>query len=160
MNTSALTTTGDLLPDPITLIEASGRAESTRRLYTRVLAPYLENGGNLAHVDSLRVYAETLPASRRRHLRAAVSLWAKETAKRLKAMDTPERHTLTETLLNRLEALPQAIQIQESKGQKAHTWLSPKQVKQLMATCDDSIQGQRDRIVLALLVGAAWRREG
>ena len=147
-------------PDPLALIQASGKAESTRRLYTRVLAPYLQDGGRLTHVDGLRVYAETLPASRRRHLRAAVSLWAKETAKQLKATDTPERHTLTETLLNRLEALPQAIQVQESKGQKAHTWLSPKQVKERMATCDDSIQGQRDRVVLALLVGAAWRREG
>ena len=134
MNRSALITTGNLLSDPITLIEASGRAESTRRLYTRVLAPYLDAGGNLAHVDGLRVYAETLPASRRRHLRAAVSLWARETAKQLKATDTPEQHTLTDILLNRLEALPQAIQVQESKGQKAHTWLSPKHVRQPIAT--------------------------
>ncbi len=122
------------LPDPLALIQASGKAESTRRLYTRVLAPYLENGGNLAHVDSLRVYAETLPTSRRRHLRAAVSLWAKETAKQLKATDTPERHTLTDTLLNRPEALPQAIQVEEGRGRKAHTWLSPKHVRQPIAT--------------------------
>jgi hypothetical protein len=75
VNTSALTTTGDLLPDPLTLIEISGKAESTRRLYTRVLVPYLDGGSNLADVPGVAAYAATLGKSRRAHLRSAVSLW-------------------------------------------------------------------------------------
>ena len=52
MNDRALAPTNqaERLPDPLTLIETSGQAESTGRLYTRVLAPYLENGGNPAHL--------------------------------------------------------------------------------------------------------------
>ena len=79
------------IPDPLALIRDSGKAESAKWLYTRVLAPYLD-GGNLADVAGLRAYAETLPKSRWRHLRAAVSLWAKEAGTRPKAADTPDRH--------------------------------------------------------------------
>jgi len=154
----ATTASGVSMPGPLALIRASGRAESTVRLYTGVLVPYLASGGNLADVDGLRVYAESLPQSRRRHLRAAVSLWAKEVGQRLKVSDAPERHIATAAALNRLDALSTAIKVQESKGVKAHTWLSQRQVKELLSTCGDSLPGQRDRIILSLLLGAGLRR--
>jgi len=55
-------------------------------------------------------------------------------------------------------ALP-IFQVQASKGVKAHTWLSQKQVKDIMATCTNDTQGMRDWIVLGLLLGAGVRRE-
>lgn len=161
MSTSALTTqqAGGTMPDPLALIRASDKAESTTRLYTGVLAPYLAQEGNMADVDALRVYSESLPVSRRRHLRAAVSLWAKEAGQRLKASDAPDRHMSTAAALNRLDALSTTIKVEDSKGTKAHTWLSQRQVRELLATCDNDLPGQRDRIVLSLLLGAGLRRQ-
>jgi len=156
MTDQALTTTGD----PLALIRTSGRAKSTIDKYTRVLAPYLDGGGELADVGGLQAYAATLPASRRVHLRAAVALWAKETAAHVRATDTPERQAsgATGAILNRLEALPQAVKIETPKGTKPHTWLTPKQVKELMGTCGPGIVGARDRAALGVLVGAGLRR--
>ena len=158
--TRALTTTagGVPTPNPLALIEGSGKAASTTRLYTGVLVPYLDNGGNLADVDALKMYSESLPASRRRHLRAAVSLWAKEAGQRLKASDTPDRHLATEAALNRLDALSTAVKVEEVKGRKAHTWLTSKQVTELMATCGPDLVGRRDSVVLGVLGGAGLRR--
>jgi hypothetical protein len=61
MSESALTTQLGSVPisDPIALIEGSGKVASTRRPYTRVLAPHLAQGGNLTDVAALKVYAET-----------------------------------------------------------------------------------------------------
>ncbi|MBD3373739.1 tyrosine-type recombinase/integrase [candidate division KSB1 bacterium] len=155
--TNALTTTTQG-PDPLALIAASGRADSTKTQYTRALAPFVENGGNLADARALQEYAGTLSNSRRAHLRSAVALWSKETAKRIKAAVTPENVDQAQAALMRLEALPEAITVTGSKGTKSHTWLSGKQVKELMATCGAGIVGWRDRVVLALLVGAGLRR--
>lgn len=158
---TALTTHagGDLAPDPLALIRASGKAESTTRLYTGVLAPYLAQDGNMADVDALKTYSDSLPASRRRHLRAAVAMWAKEAGQRLKASDTPDRHMSTAAALNRLDALSATIKVEDAKGQKQHTWLSQKQVRALLSTCGDDLPGQRDRVVLSLLLGAGLRRQ-
>jgi integrase/recombinase XerC len=58
----------------------------------------------------------------------------------------------------RAEALQGAIDTRQPKGTKAHTWLSQKQVKELLDTCGDDIVGQRDRLALGLLVAAGLRR--
>jgi site-specific recombinase XerC len=145
-------------PDPIMLIRQSGKAQSTITQYIRALEPYLAHGGNLGDPVALSEYAKTLSKSRRAHLRSAVALWAKSASALLKATATPENLEKTQAALMRLEALPQAIQTQEVKGQKAHIWLSPKQVKELMNTCGSDVVGLRDRTVLGLLVGAGLRR--
>ena len=61
MSEMALTTTtgGIPMPEPLPLIEDSIKAETTKRLYTRVLEPVLENDGNLSGMAALKVYAET-----------------------------------------------------------------------------------------------------
>lgn len=58
----------------------------------------------------------------------------------------------------RLDALPEMILVERTRGQKAHTWLSPTQVRQLMDTCGPDIIGRRDRVVLGVLVGTGLRR--
>ena len=66
----------------------------------------------------------------------------------------------TQATIYRIEALNEAIRVEATKGNKAHTWLTQAEVKQLMDSCDAStLQGQRDKIVLGLLVGAGLRRE-
>ena len=45
--TTATTTYATL--DPIALIQRSGKAENTKRRYTRALRPYLDTGGSLTN---------------------------------------------------------------------------------------------------------------
>jgi integrase len=59
----------------------------------------------------------------------------------------------------KLEALQSAVKPPRQKEPKARTWLSAKKVQALMETCGEDIVGQRDWIVLALLVGAGLQRE-
>jgi integrase/recombinase XerC len=59
--------------------------------------------------------------------------------------------------LYKLEALQDAIQVEKSKGEKVHIWLSQAQVKAIMATCDDSMAGKRDWIILGLFLGSGIR---
>ena len=152
------TSTSFSVLDPIPLILRSGKAESTKTQYVRALKPYLDAGGNLADVPSLASYAATLGQSRRGHLRSAVSLWSKAVTARLKASVTPETLPETQAAIMRLDSIGEVIEVPAPKGHKAHTWLSQKQVKQLMGTCGDDLVGTRDRVVLGLLVGAGLRR--
>lgn len=141
------------------LIADSDRAASTKDQYTRALAPYLDAGGNMTDVAALAAYADTLCNSRRSHLRSAVKIWAASTQKMLKAADTPETHTKTAAALNRLDVLADVITVKATKGRKAHTWLSEKQIVELERTCGDDITGLRDSVVLGLLVGCGLRRQ-
>jgi site-specific recombinase XerD len=52
-----------------------------------------------------------------------------------------------------------AIPVKASKGTKAHTWLSQKQVTEITALCGDTLEGKRDWIILGVLLGAGLRRE-
>jgi integrase/recombinase XerD len=52
-----------------------------------------------------------------------------------------------------------AVKVHQEKGTKAHTWLSPDQVKQITSLCKDDQEGRRDWIILAVLLGAGLRRE-
>jgi hypothetical protein len=66
-----------------------------------------------------------------------VSLWSKATAARIKASITPETIDQAHAALMRPESIPQVTEVETPNGQKAHTWPSPRQVKQLIGTCDD-----------------------
>ena len=109
---------------------------------------------------NLSAFAADLPKSTRSFLKAAVKLWGDEIALRAKAGATPENIKAVQATVYRVEALNEAIQIEASKGQKAHTWLTQAEVKRLLDSCDTTtLLGQRDRLVLGLLVGAGLRRE-
>lgn len=72
-----------------------------------------------------------------------------------------------QAMIYRAEALQAAIKVTSSKGSKAHTWLSQKQVKELLTACNTRKSGnpeavivaQRDRLAIGLLVAAGLRRE-
>ena len=48
----------------------------------------------------------------------------------------------------RLEAMRDTVKVKTHKGTKAHTWLSPAQVREITAQCGDDLEGKRDWIVL------------
>ncbi|MCP4700636.1 MAG: site-specific integrase, partial [Gammaproteobacteria bacterium] len=59
----------------------------------------------------------------------------------------------------RLEALRGAVTVKKPKGKKAHTWLAAAQVKKMTALCGEDLEGQRDWIILGVLLGAGLRRD-
>lgn len=133
---------------------------STKLQYRRAVTSYLDTGANLTDAADLSTYAADLPKSTRSFLKAAVRLWGDDIALRAKAGATPENIGAVQATVYRIEALNEAIQVEASKGQKAHTWLTQSEVKRLLDSCDSTtLLGQRDRLVLGLLVGAGMRRE-
>jgi integrase len=135
-------------------------AESTKRQYRKAISNARDAGVNLANAADLGEYAAGLKKSSRAFLKAAVRLWADEIATEAKGNATPENVAAVQATVYRLEALNEAIKVETSKGQKAHTWLSQSEVKRLLDSCTTrTVKGQRDRIVLGLLVGAGLRRD-
>jgi integrase len=145
--------------DPLAVIDRANLAESTKLKYRRALERYLATGGHITDAEALARHAEDLPPSGRAFLKAAVRLLTEHLATDLKGQAAPENLAHVQAALYRIEALQEAVQTKTSKGVKAHTWLSQREVKQLLDTCSRGIVGQRDRLVLGLLVAAGLRRE-
>ncbi len=148
-------------PDVLAAIDhAPDLAESTRTKYRRAVARYLDAGGDPYNATQLAAYAEGVSQSGRAFLKAAVRLYTDRLAVNVKALATPANVDAVQANLYRIEALQEAVKVKTPKGQKTHTWLSQAQVKRLLATCANDHQvGQRDRLVLGLLVAAGLRRE-
>ena len=140
-------------------IENAPLADSTKAQYTKAVRHYLATGNSLADAQALAEYAQGLNKSSRAFLKAAVRLLTEGIAIAMKGGATPENVDQVQAGLYRLEAIQAAIKVKSSKGTKAHIWLSQRQVREIMATCDDGLVGQRDWIVLGLLLGAGLRRE-
>jgi len=133
-------------------------AESTKRQYRKAVVNYVADGGNLLDADQLRVYMPTVGTSTRAFLSAAVKRLCKEIEHEAKSMATPDNVANVQATIYRAEAVAEAVSYEQAKGQKAHTWLSQAEVKRLMDTCGDDLAGTRDRVALALMVGAGLRR--
>lgn len=140
-------------------IERANLSERTRAQYVKALANCLQAGVRVTDPGELAEYAAKLPASSRAFLKAALRLATADFANNLKSGATPENLPMVQAALMRLDAINQAIHTTAPKGEKAHTWLSQAQVKALMNTCEDTEEGRRDWVVLALMVGAGLRRE-
>lgn len=138
----------------------SGLLPSTKNKYTQVIAGYLNTGHNLFDARALSTYAAGLPAASRSHLRSATKLLMEDLAHSIKSQATPENVHAVNAALYRLEALTTAIVTERTKGEKSHTWLTGEEVRALMNTCPTGqVNGRRDWIVLACLVGTGLRRE-
>jgi len=133
-------------------------ADSTKAQYHKALRNYLETGASLTNAHALTAYASDLPASSRAFLKAAVRMWSEAMTTEVKGQATPDNVDQVQAAVYRFEALQAAIATKKESGQKTHTWLSQAQVKQLLDTCQNDIVGQRDRLLLGLLVAAGLRR--
>ncbi|MCX6054878.1 MAG: site-specific integrase [Chloroflexi bacterium] len=140
-------------------IDYSNLSDSTKIKYKKALGNYLATGNKITDPNSLNEYAQKLPTSSKSFLKAAIRLVTADYEQNLKSNATPENLPMVQAALLRLESLNSTIKVNASKGKKVHIWLSQTQVKELMHTCDDSLVGRRDWVVLALLVGAGLRRE-
>ena len=143
----------------ISAIDNANLADSTKAQYRKAITNYLNTGSKLGDTKALTEYAIGINKSSRAFLKAAIKIMTANFALGLKASATPENLNQVQASLYRLEAIDAAIQVKATKGIKAHTWLSQKQVKELMTSCGEEIVGLRDWIILGLLVGAGLRRE-
>lgn len=157
--TTALTVT-TRQRDPLAMIELADLADSTKTQYKRALQGYLSTGNSLTDDQALADHAQTLSKSRRAFLKSAIRLWTEKARQAFKGQATPENVNQVQAALYRLEALEKAIETPKHKGRKTHTWLTQAEVRRLLDTCNvDNIIGQRDRLLLGLLVAAGLRRE-
>lgn len=140
-------------------IDNAQLSERTRTQYRKALQRCQAAGVNILDPRSLAEYAGTLPHSSRAFLKAAIRMTTRDLVTSIKGSATPGNIDQAQAAVMRLEAVNDAIKVTAPKGEKSHTWLSQAQVQQLMHSCDDSMTGRRDWIVLALLVGAGLRRD-
>lgn len=143
----------------LTAIETADLAEGTKRHYKRVITDYLATGHHLADVGALTQHAAGLSNSGKAHLKAAVRLWSAAMISAVKGNVTPDDVATAQAAVMRFEALQGAIHVKAATGQKAHTWLTSKQVKRLVDAAPDTVAGKRDKLALSLLVGAGLRRD-
>jgi integrase len=139
-------------------IERADLADSTKAQYQKAIRNYLDEGHRLTDAQALATYAAELPKSSRAFLKAAVGRWAEHISNEIKGMATPDNVDQVQASLYRFEALQEAIRVKGAQGTKAHTWLSPAEVKRLMSLPDQDVYGERDRVALGLLVAAGLRR--
>jgi integrase len=145
-------------PIDTSAIDRAALAPRTRQEYRREILAMSAAGISPTDHQALQKYATSLKSSRKQFLKAALRIMTLDTEQMLKANATPENVSSVTAGLYRLEAMRDAVQVEQAKGTKAHTWLSAAQIVNLTALCPDTLEGRRDWIVIALLVGAGLRR--
>lgn len=135
-------------------------ADTTKYRYGREVEAARGAGVNLFDAAAVANYAAGLPSSRKMFLRAAVRLIANEITAVAKANATPDNVASMQATMWRADALKDAIHVKAHTGSRAHTWLNLAEVRSLVQLPDVHTPiGLRDRVVLALLLGAGLRRD-
>lgn len=140
-------------------IDRANLQPSTKLQYKKAVRNMLAAGIDPRNHSALAEYASGLASSSRQFLKSALRLLTAGTIQTLKGNATPENLNQVQASLYRLEAMQEVIQVEAHKGEKAHLWLTPAQVQEMTALCDDTPEGRRDWIVLGVLLGAGLRRE-
>ena len=157
--TQLTTVNGSNQQQIFTIIDKADLADTTKMQYKKAVANYLATGASLTDAEALANYAATLPQSSRAFLKSAIKKWSDAMMVVAKGQATPENIDAIQAVVYRFEALQESINVKTQKGQKAHTWLSQKEVRQLMALPDQNfLIGKRDKIALGLCVSAGLRR--
>jgi integrase len=140
------------------VIDRTDLSESTRSFYKRALKNYLASGASFADVEAFEEYAQSISSTSRTHLRATVRLLGKAFEAQPEDRVSQDYLFTMQPLLGWLEDSARAGRMRTAYLEKHRPWLSAQQVQELMRSCKDDLRGQRDWIVLALMVGAGLRR--
>ncbi len=140
---------------------------STKRQYINALENYLETGESLTNPVALADYALTIGGSTRSFLAAAVTRMAKELELLAKGSATPDNIDIIQAAVFRTQALQNTIKTKQPQGERAHTWLTHIEAKQLLGSCQKRPSGKpefkiysmRDRLAIGLMMAAGLRRE-
>jgi integrase len=131
----------------------------TKIKYKRAINRMELAGVNPSNEKALIEYSDSLLSSNKGFLKAALKCITKGFVHTLKANATPANLPVTQAMLLRLEAMNDTIEVRKAAGRKVHTWLSQEQIKEMLGLCGQDLEGRRDWIVLATLVGTGLRRE-
>jgi integrase len=151
----------------------TGLQPSTRRQYTRAVTNAVEAGVDLSDPRELREYAATVGSSTRAFLSAAIGKLVDTQERAINNLADPrgenvvEREARMAQACRRLRTLREAVPAEKPKGQKAHTWLSQREVRKLMQACEVRRSGNpevgilvlRDKVAIGLMVAAGLRRQ-
>lgn len=151
-----LTTTPQI---DLSAIERADLAERTKYKYKREALSLFAAGIDPFDRNALLDYVAGLKSSRKAFLKSALRLISSDYEFDLKASVTPQTLPAVQSAIYRLEAMRGSFEAKQDKGTKAHTWLTPAQVKEITSFCPNDLQGQRDWIILGVLLGAGLRRE-
>ena len=157
MSQNTLSAPVNLKPDAIDL--ATNLQPTTKAKYKREIQAMNEAKVDPTNYAALQMYANGLKSSRKQFLKSALRLMTMDFEQNIKSNATPDNIEAVQASLFRLEAMRNAVKVEQPKGKKAHTWLSQTQVTKITALCGDDLEGKRDWIVLGLLLGAGLRRE-
>jgi len=160
MTEQALTTQGTNEQQILSAIDAKPLADTTKAQYKREVVKALDAGVHLADATSVADYAADLNTSSRSFLRAALRVWTGRVRMDVKSQATPDNVAEVGAVIHRLDALDHAVELEASKGQKAHFWLTTQEVKRIMNEARNAGRmAKRDTVVLGLLLGAGLRRD-
>jgi len=154
MNTITLTSTPTPDLSAIDLYECAPSYKSKLRKATLALIASRVDPRN---PKALRAYADTLPASGKAFLNAALRILFADIAINLKASATPQNVLSVQASLLNLEAMHKTLKVHQPDRERLPRWLTQEEVDDLLQTAFR--QSLRDYIVIALLVGAGLRRE-
>jgi integrase len=144
--------------DMVAMIQADQiLADSSKAKYIAAALRLAEANVNPMDRDSLKTYAGSLSNTARSHLKAVITKWTAEKTLAIKANSLPETDARDSAALRRLEAIADTIKITASKGEKSHIWLSQREVKRLKSMYGTDARGQRDSVIIGLLVSAGLR---
>jgi len=132
---------------------------SSRVKYRRAIHLLIAAQVDPFNYNSLQSYADSLSNSGRAFLKAALKVVTDQELNRIKAGATPENMTAIQALIARIEAMDATIKVHKPEGKGSGLWLTPAQVEQITTLPDrNTLQGRRDWIVLATILGAGLRR--
>jgi len=141
--------------------------QSTKHQYIKAIENYLATGESLTDPQALTEYALTVGSSTRSFLAAAVTRMAQELEQLAKGSARPDNIDVIQAAVFRTQALQNAIKTQQTKGEKAHAWLSYHEAELLLEACNRRPSGKkefeiytlRDRLAIGLMMAAGLRRE-
>jgi len=140
-------------------LDRADLAASSRVKYRRAIELLIQAQVNPLDYASLQSYTDTLSNSGRAFLKAALKVVTDQELNRIKANATPENMTAIQALIARIEAMDATIKVHKPEGKGSGLWLTPAQVEQITTAPDrTTLQGRRDWIVLATILGAGLRR--
>lgn len=142
----------------MTAIDRADLSPVTKIAYRRELKTLLNTGIDPFDFEALLEYAISLNPSHRLQLKRALRHICLEYERSAKEKTTPENLATVQALVMRLEAVRDSVKVQADTGSPKRIWLSPSQVRYLTGICANDLEGKRDWIILALLVGAGLSR--
>jgi integrase len=141
------------------LLVNSGLAASTQMQYGKAFNNAMLAGVDITSVSSIQAYASGLKTSSQAFLKASLKMYTNALVLDAKGRATPGNVGAVQATVYRVEAIQESIKVTAAKGDKAHVWLSLIQIREMLAICDKTLKGKRDRVVLSLLLGCGLRRD-